>query len=504
MKNMLKSLLVTALAISAAHVSAHTNKTFLMPRTQDVCLSREQASMHDLMNTRAHDRFGGNLQVTGYYSESVKKDALGKYFGVKDKNTFIADIGTDRTGDVDLGQIIHDGGVGAAAGAAAHQNTMKFEPKNRVMGVNFDYAQCLGKILDGLYMGVQLPVQKVENDMGMTVTGPDAAAIKKYFAEGLAVVGVPGNGGPVGLLGTAAAADMLNSSQVALQNLKIAGKKEVTGIADINVTLGYNFVRNENWKAGLGVDLAIPTSNAPDGKNLFEPVMGRAGHWALGMNGHVCGDVWHGDDQKLSIHAKLSYAYGFKAVEKRLVGGEGDLSQYALIGRLGVLRSQQFVPAANLGVVDVDVTPGNEFRANLGGSYHNGGLVFGLGYQPGWKDVEKVGKKAALPDATYATMVSAQRALQDANVQLFTLIGAGGALANNNAPGGALKAINNADVTGDPMPSRLSHRVGGNLGYTFKEWEYPVSIALGGHYELGKDNATADNWGVSLSAGIGF
>jgi hypothetical protein len=34
--------------------------------------------------------------------------------------------------------------------------------------------------------------------------------------------------------------------------------------------------------------------------------------------------------------------------------------------------------------------------------------------------------------------------------------------------------------------------------------DYPITIGFGGHYEFAGDNAVAENWGVNLTAGIGF
>jgi len=69
MNNMLKRLLVAALAISASHLSAHTNKNFLsVPRPQHASLLLDSHITRDLASTKGHDRFGGNFLVSGYYS----------------------------------------------------------------------------------------------------------------------------------------------------------------------------------------------------------------------------------------------------------------------------------------------------------------------------------------------------------------------------------------------------------------------------------------------------
>ncbi|MBM3887434.1 hypothetical protein FJ364_05895, partial [Candidatus Dependentiae bacterium] len=165
MNNMLKSLLVTALAVSASHVSAHTNRTFMAPRAQKASIVLDSAVAHDLQKTRHADRFGGNFLVRGFYSESNDAKAMGKYFGVAEQDVFNANIGNNVTAnDVQLGYLVHDGALATAA-AAAHGAKVTLAPKTVSYGVEFGYAQCLGKILEGLHLSVSLPVERIENNL---------------------------------------------------------------------------------------------------------------------------------------------------------------------------------------------------------------------------------------------------------------------------------------------------------------------------------------------------
>ena len=55
-----------------------------------------------------------------------------------------------------------------------------------------------------------------------------------------------------------------------------------TGLADIDVLLGFNLVQNDYEHAGFFGVLVIPTGNRPKGRYIFEPIVGDGRHWKLG------------------------------------------------------------------------------------------------------------------------------------------------------------------------------------------------------------------------------
>jgi len=496
MNNMLKSLLVTALAISASHVSAYTNRNFLSsPRPQNASLLLDSAVAHDLARTNKQDRFGGNFMVRGFYSESNKGKELGKYFGVNNKDSFRADaVRNQDTGlvDVNAGYMIHDAAAGAvAANAVTHGAMINLAPKTVSYGVEFGYVQCLGKILDGLHLSVSLPVERVENNMNLNVTAPVAAVDTKAFTDFLA-------GNYSTAIGVNSAFGAGLGAQSKLTNALINGKQGATGIADIDVVLGYDFIRNEDWTAGLNIGLSIPTGNSASGKYVFEPVYGNGGHWELGFGGKVAGKLWQDGDQHIGLNVQADYRYGFQANETRTLGTAANFSKYFALGTIANSNAQVYAPAANISTVPVSVTPNSALRGNLGLNYGNGGLVLGLAYAPAWKQAESVKFNGAFDDTKYG-IISTVQDQANAAIALDGVFGAAMATAHA-AP------IKKADFALDSAtrPSQLSHRIGGDLGYTFKEWEFPVTIGAGAHYEFAGDNASIENWGVNLSAGIGF
>jgi len=187
------------------------------------------------------------------------------------------------------------------------------------------------------------------------------------------------------------------------------------------------------------------------------------------------------------------YRYGFQANETRTLGAKlnnnaVNWGQYFLAGVVGTPTAGE-ASLANTFTVPVSVTPNSALRGNIGLEYDNGGFLFGVHYAPAWKQAESGN---ANPTVAANLAVVAPDVLTNAG---NIVLGLATAVAFTSA---------NLDVSQALRPSQVSHRLGADMGYTFAEWEYPVTIGVGGHYEFAGDNASVENWGVNLKAGIGF
>lgn len=495
-----KKLIVALLATSFSYVSAHTNKNFLsVTRPQHASLLLDSALTRDLDNAEGHDRFGGNFLVSGYYSESNNGDALGRYFGINDKSAFKAewvDSASYKNVALDAGFLVHD--TDSSNKAVSTESAMiNLSPKTISYGIEFVYAQDLSKIAQGLHIAIALPVERVENDMRLSITDPTAAtanattatvvsSLQKYLSGNLEV---EANGtGPVTAIAN-------KGSQLKLNKAIFGGNQGATGIADIDVVLGYDFVKTENWRFEMNLGLVIPTGNTATGTYIFEPLYGNGGHWELGFGTRVDGRLWHSRDQRINMHLGADYRYGFQADETRTVSGAENWAQYALLGKVGTtIVSQQFVPAANYATKDISVTPNSALRGNIGLEYGNGGFLIGMAYAPAWKEKESISHGDLVTDNAYAVIAPEQ----DTSDGAALAVGVFGA---HTGPGVTNAVINN-DVFA--RPSQLAHRVNFEVGYTFKEWEYPVTLGAGVNYEFASDNSVAETWGINFTAGIGF
>lgn len=54
-------------------------------------------------------------------------------------------------------------------------------------------------------------------------------------------------------------------------------------IADLSVSLGYQFIANHKGLLYAGAKFTCPTGNVPTGRHILEPIFGRSGYWGIGM-----------------------------------------------------------------------------------------------------------------------------------------------------------------------------------------------------------------------------
>lgn len=479
MNKALKGLLVAMLAVSAT-VQAHTNKTFLLPRSHGVNLPMEMSTFSELIHRKSADKFGANFQAVGFFSRSTSEDSIGKYFGIKDKSTYTlarnaaASGGLGSTADADLGLFVHNN---ASAGGTSAD--VRFHPKHEAWGVRFDYFQDLEKILKGLYLSVAVPVVHVENNMELKVSSADAgeqANLTSFFNGTF-----DGTGGA--------------NVQKRLDHAIINGKDDSTGVADIDIRLGYNFLHEDTYCVGINIGFTIPTGDEADGVKLFEPIVGNGNHWAFGAGFHAGMRAWGDEDHNIKIKAALDYRYLFEASEKRTLGlivdgKEIDNGHYVLLARVGDPKANGLTPAANVTTRNVDVTPGSRIDAVINLGYNNGGFCLNAGYNPFWKDTEEV--KLKDKDFTgYGIALRTFDATAGANVAATDFVG-------------AALTVDNLNKKSSETDSAVTHKIYAALGYVFKEWDCPLMLGIGGGYEFNDSNSAIEKYELWFKLGVGF
>jgi len=473
MKKILKGLAVATLVFGGLNAdSAKTEKTFLMPRSHGVDAAMENsASWRTLLMTKGEDKFGAHFQVVPFYKDSTDDDDLGRYFGVKNKHLF--QIGGTTGKDLDAGYIIHN-----VTDQTSDVAKIKFEPEQTAYGATIYYHQDLDKLLKGLFFKVLLPIVHVENDMHLGISKVDAADnvenMKKYFRGEY-----EGSG---------------ENKQVKLTHAKIDGDQDETGIADIDLVIGYKVINKDDVKLGLNIGLTIPTGNEADGKFLWEPIYGNGQHWGLGGGVDLCARVWEDGDQSFRIDAVANYRYLFESEEVRTLRlKDVPFSQYALVGVMDNATNLKnggdikLIPLANVLTKKVDVEPGSQLDAILNLAYCNGGFTVNLGYNLFWKSDEDVDLKEKWDETKYGL----------AKVDFKTAAG------DKNAAELVIKR-ESIDVAAAETPSYVTHKLFGGVGYTFKEWDTPLMFGLGASYEFACDNNEVEGWGLWLKAGVAF
>jgi len=497
MKKMIKGLLVTILTVNAVQTiyAAHSDKTFLMSRPVGVDLPMEYTTFDSLIGRKDEDKFGSNFQITGFYKNSTNSKDLAKYFLVADKSTIKLTRAVDptpnhvTTDDVELGYLLHNCHILAQPGNTTYNANLSLDPTTNTYGVRIDYHQDLTMILKGLYLKANVPFAYVETNVKVT-----ASSTTKIPA---AVIGAtadqPTNDVLLAYLNGSFANTVLENQQIKLDHAKIAGKQNASGVADVDIALGYKFLSKPQYYASVAVGVTVPTGNTADGIYAFEPIYGNNNHVGAGVDLDAQSRLWGDDEHNIKMNLFLNYRYLLKNPETRTVQiKDRPLSRYYL---LGSTQSPSLIPAANVLTLNVDVTPGSQFDGILGIAYNNGGFVFDIGYNMYFRESESVDYKGGFNETYYQIASRNYEAL----ATNFTL-----QPANTDNSVTTPLMISDLDIVAAETPSQFTNAIYAGFGYYCNEWDIPLMFGLNGKYELASDNDAINQWTVAGKIGIGF
>ena len=502
MRKLIIGLCSFALCFSSLLATTYSDKTFLMPRSVMINLPMEYTTWHTQLNRMSNAEYNGTVQVVPFYQKSTNKTAIGKYFGFdwagNEGLGIVNQIGVSPTDATILKypqDIIHD----YANARNTLQANYKFEPYQTVWGARLSYQQDLDKLLDGLFFRINAPIVSVKNNINLTTL---TASTKETLPGGTTDVSfldyLSGN-----VENTSA-----NDKQLALKYAKIDGASHSSsGVADIDVMLGYTFVHKERYRAGINIDVLFPTGKTPKGDLLFEPVHGNGHHWGLGCGLDLGLTLYKREDKSIELMIAGQYKYLFDGTEKRTLdyirvdGTKPSAGYYNQGGQTGVAG---VFPLANILTQDIKVTPGSLFDGILALAFNIGNFTFDIGYNLYAKEAEKVALKNAWQNDTYAEAAWSYNTA----AAFTTYVNAADpkAYAYQNAPDGTNAAINadNLDFSTIQTPSQVTHKAYAGLGYVFNKMKYPVMIGCGGSYEATSRNDALEGWAVWAKGGISW
>lgn len=109
------------------------------------------------------------------------------------------------------------------------------------------------------------------------------------------------------------------------------------GLADLDLILGYDFFKCENYHLGFYAQTVVPTGNKPNPRYIFSPIVGNGKHWEFGagISGHLM--LWNnGPDENLCIYLEGNVTHMFKNTQCRSFDlcPNGPLSRYLLLKEL--------------------------------------------------------------------------------------------------------------------------------------------------------------------------
>ena len=279
----------------------------------------------------------------------------------------------------------------------------------------------------------------------------------------------------------------------------MTGEHSQTGLADIDVILGYKFLDKDKYHFGINIAFTIPTGKEPDGREMFEPVYGNYAHFGVGGGLDAHANLWTRDEQDIKLNFMFNYRYLVKGIEHRPLGVNGYASPYILLGNAEDITNAALIPAVNvLTPYGVNVTPGSQLDGILALAYNNGGLSFDFGYNLYFRQGEDVKFRGTLTPNNYGV------AARDYSTTPGTAFAVGNIELTTAGTPGTWLTNANVNTKAAATPSQCSNGIYGGLGYHFKKWDYPLLLGLGGKYDWGTSNSMPDYWTLWAKLALSF
>src|SRR5579885_2307135 len=441
-------------------------------RSQGENAVREMVGWQELINLCGMDDFYGAVSVVGEYSESFRSNDIARVLFGSDFTNAHGCCGINITGS-QVGNVpAQFPGFGQAFFPLFQrgpndwladyfglpvfwQSTICFTPKIRNFVADVELYLGLSQWADGLYARVHMPITWTKWNLHAQETIIDPAINKLITGSGGFLGNTIDTGYPAGYFnfGNIERADLLDSALnffngtqapflfsesspfifqrttniVKFDKLACSkwntccenGSLSKTGVADLELVLGYNVVCTDNGYFGLNIRTAAPTGNHPCGEFLFEPIVGNGGSWQLGGGNDTHAVLWRGEhDNTLSFYLDANLTHLFKACQKRCFDLCGKPnSRYMLAQRLTTNTvglagdtifgdttctdsnctpsdaqfDNELSPVANLTMTKVKVSAAVQGDIALKFTYNNGnGFSYDLGYNFFGRSCEKI------------------------------------------------------------------------------------------------------------------
>ncbi|MBU1008187.1 hypothetical protein KKA53_03865 [Candidatus Dependentiae bacterium] len=461
----------------------YTNKTYMAIPTPHYYLPMKYTSWHRILKqgSKSEKPWENTLLATPFYHNSNNEGKLGKYFGTNFKSKLKVSLPSETT-DLQSDNIMH-----RYDDFPSLDGTLCIKPSHTTYGIYLSYNQELSNIHKGLFLRVNIPFEHVENDLHATATQT------KHLGKGILdfFSGAYSNVDP-------------NNLQDALTHAKICGSQGKSGIADIELLLGYKLAEKKEHEISGSVKLIIPTGGRPQGEYLFESVVGNGKHWGIGTNLNASMNIVKNETSSLECLIFLEYTYLFKSDEKRTLGfrnGTGLFEghentpinipwfYYILGGEIGKMGT---FPLANILTQEVSVTPGGKSQGHASFAYHRNNTTIDFGYSFYAQEGERVALKSCWNSSRYAPANPSYQTTAAFDVSNTA-----------HSAGQSIKEFE-LDTSVPETPAFLKHAFHGAISYTHSEWENPFMLGCGFSVDWTHDNANPVGYTLWLKAGATF
>jgi hypothetical protein len=451
------------------------------------------------------------------YSQNFKRHELGEFFSPHaGSNSFT--VGPDNTAGVDVRNT--DLGL-----SPTFEGTLTLNP--RIQNIIFEPSFYAGfdRWVEGLWAWFKLPVvnSRWALDCQECITDTGGAS----FAPGQ--MSLDGSAAPVTIHSITDAFSgqfTFGDKKVGLQAGRVlCCENNTTGLADLPLHLGYDFIREQGGTVGAYLRAVFPTGQEKNLRSIFNPQVGY-GRWQIGA-GLMGRFKLYDNDNDTTLNAYLDFytTHIFSKRECRVfdLKANGCFSRYLLLKEFdneGVLTGNLF-NVADIFTVGVK----SQFNWSLETlallQLKHKAWAFDLGYNLWARDCETFNCKGLTQLCNPCNELS--HCCDDEVSLNGNQYGIKGNTYANDPDTASLSTIAVAatpdvtqvfitelnfadmlDFNQGKAPRALTHKVFGQANYNFEDRNYPLFVGIGGEAEFSHGNKALHQWSVWAKAGIAY
>ncbi len=529
-----KGLFLTLTLLAAptlfANSAVSTSKNLFLQRAFSANTTRELL-MEGLVTKTDFDGFFSFFSFTGAYNRSWEQNetyglgafplwsgtnsmTIGTNDGTSNLDAYQFGLGTVATpGSLTLNPVVYQGGSDFLLyfGSSINDPGMfiKLKAPLAVIGINPNLTEVPAQL--GAFPNLQYPAGSIQPS---STNYADFATTMTQAFQGYLPGGQTGNG--------------LAGDFIPMQFGLIDGtQKSGVQFGDIEMTLGYNFICDEDHTFGIGLRASAPSAHKSDGTYMLEAVLGRDGSWGIG--GYLVGKMklWENHtNQSLQFNIMstiLHLVTTNKAVRSYDLTANGAGSKYLLVadynnniyqGTIQNLINLSTLPTSSSFSAEGDVT--------IDLAYVSNGWQVAFGYNFWGRTSETLQINSMFPENRYAilgrqtvsqpgTTLNQNQVCQPSATMKESL---GAYSGSGPMPEGIVSALTPAnrisgnaafDLVGAAQASAMTSKLFAKSSYSWLDSHLSPHIGLAGEFEISNAaNNALPQWSVMLIGGLYF
>ena len=503
---------------NAACSNESYGKTFFSIRPQDSNSANRLVRMVNEDHSKYYDRFLWGCDVSFGYQQSFankSNNLLGSWFLFNDCNCVTVGLpNSTEQFDVDglqLGLVTTNSLSGGPLGSLC------LNPQlgniNTVFNVWFD----LNTVLRGMWARTVFSLTREKTTLRMRSSTHNAASGE--YASGFNTIAC--NEAPIAydsickaFVGDTAIGDIPPLHYAKFFN----GGKSKTALASIRFDIGIDAIRSVDGFLNSSLCFLVPTGNKPDGKYIFEPVIGANNSMQLGLVfSGAYNYLYYSCNSGLDVYVDATMTHLFQAKQTRVLGlkNNGPGSQYLLLKKFDVSVDQVLAGerVANVFAANTKVRANIMIDASVMLHWYRwSGLFVDVGYNLWLRSAEKMSKVVGLRNFAPETYgIKGNLSLSKINDFSGFCIGdvqtsSTTTLAQPAAADATTVTLDTCDIDSTVAlhPFACSNKLFTAIGYTrdLHRSNSRFIVSLEGEVEVGQKNRALNQWALNLNIGV--